>query len=58
MKYEAKTYKAKNRIALMGTGGGPSTSTEDVILDEVLNMIGRAGVGVAGVIDSDFLGIY
>ncbi|CAH1109523.1 unnamed protein product [Psylliodes chrysocephalus] len=38
----------------MGTGGGPSTQKENNILNEVLFLIGRAGVGIANIPDCDF----
>ncbi|CAH1111434.1 unnamed protein product [Psylliodes chrysocephalus] len=54
MKYEAKTYKSKLKVDVMGTGGGPSTLKENSILEEVLLLIGRAGVGIENIYDSDF----
>ncbi|CAH1106907.1 unnamed protein product [Psylliodes chrysocephalus] len=46
MKYEAKTYKSKLKVDVMGTGGGPSTLKENSILEEVLLLIGRAVVDI------------
>ncbi|CAH1106746.1 unnamed protein product [Psylliodes chrysocephalus] len=54
LKYQAKTYKSKIKISVMGTGGGPSTHKENNILEEVLFLIGRAGVGIAKIPDCDF----
>ncbi|CAH1113920.1 unnamed protein product [Psylliodes chrysocephalus] len=54
LKYEAKTFKSKIKISVMGTGGGPSTHKENNILEEVLFLIGRAGVGIANIPDCDF----
>ncbi|CAH1110043.1 unnamed protein product [Psylliodes chrysocephalus] len=54
MKYEAKTYKSKLKVDVMGTGGGPSTLKENSILEEVLRFIGRAGVGIENIPDYDF----
>ncbi|CAH1114916.1 unnamed protein product [Psylliodes chrysocephalus] len=54
MKYEAKTYKSKLKVDVMGTGGGPSTLKENSILEEVLVLIGRAGVEIENIPGSDF----
>lgn len=53
LKSESKVYKAKQKWCTTGTGGGPSTSSNDPILDQTLELIGRAGVGVSNVNDSD-----
>ncbi|KAK4887383.1 hypothetical protein RN001_003654 [Aquatica leii] len=53
LKSDSKVYKAKQRINIVTTGGGPAEVKDDPILEKVLVLIGRSGVGLEGVIDSD-----
>ncbi|KAK5648090.1 hypothetical protein RI129_002982 [Pyrocoelia pectoralis] len=53
LKSTAKTYRAKQRICVTATGGGPADLKCDPILEEVLRFLGRGGVGLSCVNDSD-----
>ncbi|KAF5278518.1 hypothetical protein FQR65_LT15667 [Abscondita terminalis] len=53
LKSTAKTYKAKQRIDVTKTGGGPEEVKTDPILEEVLRFMGRGGVGLSSINDSD-----
>lgn len=53
MKSEAKMYNSRNRSCTTGTGGGPSTTKIDPILEQVCDLMGRGCSGIADVSDSD-----
>lgn len=53
MKNDAKMYNSRNRSCTTGTGGGPSTTKIDPILEQVCDLMGRGCSGIADVPDSD-----
>ncbi|CAH1976001.1 unnamed protein product [Acanthoscelides obtectus] len=53
LKSDAKTYRAKERISVSQTRGGPSEVKADPILEKVLDILGRAGRGLENINDCD-----
>jgi len=54
LKSNARKYAAKQRQALIGTGGGPSSTFTDVILEKVISIINKKTVfGLENLFDSD-----
>ncbi|KAF5301051.1 hypothetical protein FQA39_LY10870 [Lamprigera yunnana] len=55
LKSNAKMYRSKQVINIKKTRGGPHDVKVDVILDKVSNIIGRGGVGLSDVVDSELV---